>query len=304
MSGRRHATFYLEDGLRQSAEAGRHNFLSLISEVLGKSGFSVSYRPDSEVERAVSANRDGYAIFHMAEPTHDRAVTLRRVYHYPFWAIERSARRWEWEVARSRFDPEAVPKPEARRFYRFWRKRLFGDRPDRAGREGFVYVPLQGRLLEQRSFQSCAPVDMLCAVLAAEHRPVVAALHPKEVYSEEERRVLDDLAHDHPRLEIRLGGMEPLLQGCDYVVTENSSAAFNGYFFGKPAVLFARSDFSHIALDATRMGADAALAAAPAHRPDYAAYLHWFWQQMSINAGRPEAGEKIAARLRAAGWPV
>lgn len=304
MGSARHLTFYLDDGLRQSAEAGQHNFLALIADVARAAGFTIAYRPDSDAERAASAGRDGYAIFHMTEPTHDRALTIRRVYHYPFWAIERTARRWEWEVARTPFDPETVPQPEARRFYRFWRKRLFGDLPDQVRRDGFVYVPLQGRLLDHRSFQSCAPLDMLRTVLAADPRPVVAALHPKEVYSEVERRALDDLARDHPRLQIRLGGMETLLQGCDYVVTENSSAAFNGFFFGKPAVLFAGSDFPHIALDAGRMGAASALAAAPAHSPDYAAYLHWFWQRMSINAGRPEAKEKIAARLRAAGWPV
>ncbi|TDK44457.1 hypothetical protein [Antarcticimicrobium luteum] len=304
MSEPRHATFYLEDGLRQSAEAGEHNFLTLLAGVLRAAGFDLAYRPDTEEERAASAGRPGYALFHMAEPTHDRALTLRRVYHYPFWAIEPSARRWDWRVAKTAFAADAVPRREADRFYRFWQSRLFADAPQNATREGFVYVPLQGRLLQHRSFQGCAPLDMLRAVLAHDPRPVIAALHPKESYSEDELTALDRLEQATPRLTVTLGGMERWLGGCDYVVTENSSAAFNGYLFGKPAVLFARADFHHIAADAIRLGAEQALRAATDLRPDYAGYLHWFWQDMAINAGRPEATGKIHAALLRAGWPV
>lgn len=303
MSGNR-VTFYLEDGLRQSAEAGQHNFLALVAGVLRDAGFTIAYRPDSPEERAASATRGGYALFHMAEPTHDRALTLRRVYHYPFWAIEPSARRWDWRVARTAFPADAVPRTEADRFYRFWQRRLFGDAPEKAARAGFTYVPLQGRLLQHRSFQSCAPLDMLRATLVHTPGPVMAGLHPKESYSDEERTALDRMQRDHPRLSVTTGGMERWLQCCDLVVTENSSAAFNGFFFGKPAVLFARSDFHHIAVDAARIGAQEALRTAPDMAPDYAGYLHWFWQKMAINAGRPEASERIRDALLRAGWPV
>lgn len=297
-------TFYLEDGLRQSAEAGQHNFLALVAGVLRAAGFAIAYRPDSPQERAASATRPGYALFHMAEPTHDRGLTLRRVYHYPFWAIEPSARRWDWRVAQTVFATDAVPRQQADRFYRFWQRRLFGDAPENASRDGYVYVPLQGRLLQHRSFQSCAPLDMLRATLAHTPAPVIAGLHPKESYSDEERAALDRMQRDHPRLTVTTGGMERWLKGCDFTVTENSSAAFNGFFFGKPAVLFARSDFHHIAVDAARIGAEEALRAAPQMRTDYAGYLHWFWQKMAINAGRPEAPEKIRDALLRAGWPV
>ncbi|MDF1716568.1 MAG: hypothetical protein P1U75_07855 [Antarcticimicrobium sp.] len=297
-------TFYLEDGLRQSAEAGQHNFLTLVAGVLRDAGFSIAYRPDTEEERAASAKRPDYALFHMAEPTHDRALTLRRVYHYPFWAIEPSARRWDWRVARTGFPADAVPRKEADRFYRFWQRRLFGDAPERVSRDGYVYVPLQGRLLQHRSFQGCAPLDMLHAVLAHTSAPVIAGLHPKESYSDKERAALDRMQRNHPRLTVATGGMERWLWGCDFTVTENSSAAFNGFFFGKPAVLFARCDFHHIAADAARMGAEEALRAAPDMAPDYAGYLHWFWQKMAINAGRPGAPERIREALLRAGWPV
>lgn len=61
---------------------------------------------------------------------------------------------------------------------------------------------------------------------------IIATLHPKEVYSDAEISTLEAIADRDPLLEVRMGEMERLLPACDCVVTQNSSAAFNGYFFG------------------------------------------------------------------------
>lgn len=295
---------YLEDGLRQSAEAGQHNFIAHVVSVVRDAGYRVEFRADTPAERLQSATRRGYALFHMDGPEQDRALTFRRAYHYPFWAIERSGRRWDWPVAQATFPLDQVPRKQADRFYDFWQQRLFGDAPAKATHDGFVYVALQGLLLEHRSFQTCSPLDMLRAVLDHDPRPVVAALHPRENYSEAELRALDELRGVHPRLSVVTGEMERLLTGCDYVVTQNSAAALNGYFFGKPAVLFGRIDFHHIAANVVALGVTEALRQGPDLTPDHAGYLHWFWQERAINAGRPEAEDRIRAALIRGGWPV
>lgn len=304
MSEPRILRLYLEDGLRQSAAEGRHNFIGKIADVAGTAGYRVEFRANSPAERLKAPARRGYALFHMQGVSGPRAMVFRRVYHYPFWAIEPHADRWRWRVAQTAFPTDAVPRKQADRFLGFWRDRLFGAAAAQARRDGFVYVPLQGRLLVQRSFQTAAPLEMLRMVLAQDPRPVVAALHPKETYTTKELHALDALAAATPRLSIQTGGMETLLAGCDYVVTQNSSAAFNGYFFGKPAVLFGRVDFHHIAANVADMGAAAALRAGPNLAPDYAGYLHWFWQRMSINAGRKDANDRIRAAFQRAGWPI
>jgi hypothetical protein len=79
---------------------------------------------------------------------------------------------------------------------------------------------------------------------------------------------------------------------------------FEGYFFGKPLILFAKSDFHHIALNVGDIGAPRAFDRVQSHTPDYAAYLFWFLQVRAINAGRPEAKKKIRDVLRNHGWPV
>ena len=291
------ATIFLDDGLRESAAKGQHNFIGHLIGTLQDEGYAVDLAP----EAAVSHSPLGRGITHMTTPPIG-GLTFRRVYHYPFWSIETTSDRWDRDVAKIRFSPDSVSKPEADQFYRRWQNRLFPDTASDASRDGFVYVPLQGRLSSQRSFQSCAPLEMVRLTLQAERdRDIVAALHPKETYTDAERAALQTLADNDPRLSIRTGGMEELLRGCDYVVTMNSAAAFNGYFFGKPCIQFGRIDFHHIALSASPDDLSA-FDNITTHTP--AGYLLWFWQQNSINAGRPDVRDQIRAALIRCDWPV
>lgn len=305
MSGQRKLWFYLDDDMRQSAMAGQHNFIRKVETVLETAGYRVEFCRNTLSERLKSTTRRGYSMFHMDAPLQDRSLTFRRVYHYPFWAIEPSNKRWEWHVVRTNFPASDVPRNQANRFYKFWQNRLFGSALQNTSRDGFVYVPLQGRLLDHRSFQTCSPLDMVRAVLRHDlNRKIIAALHPKEHYTPEELSALDHLQQQYPRLSVRTGGMEQLLQACDYIVTQNSGAAFNGYFYAKPVVLFGQIDFHHIAANVADLGVAEAIRQGPEMTPDYAGYVHWFWQIMSINAGREEAENQIRSALTRAGLPM
>ncbi|WP_136636080.1 hypothetical protein [Pseudooceanicola onchidii] len=291
------ATLFLEPTLLKSAKDREHNFLNHVIGVLTDGGYRVDLRPDHDGYRP----EHGRALTHMSPPP-PGGLCFRRVYHYPFWAIEQTSERWHWSTAKSAYLPDLVPDTEARGFHRRWRDRVF-PRAATATRDGFVYVPLQGRLLDHRSFQSCSPLDMLRHTLAADPtRPVIATLHPKEHYSEAELTALRKLA-THPRLTLRTGGMEALLHGCDYVVSMTSAAAFNAIFFGKPCILFGQIDFHHIMLSA-RPDDLSAFDRIADHAPDHARYLWWFWQHQSINAGRPEVRDRIRAALQRCGWPI
>jgi hypothetical protein len=236
----------------------------------------------------------------MKPPASTKGLVFRRVYHYPFWQIEQTDKRWDWHVATSNFTPSDANKKEETRFYNFWRKRLFGKHETSNDNDGFIYVPLQGRLLQHRSFQSCSPIEMIERTLATfPNHKIIATLHPKESYSKAELDQVERLEKTYSKLEIRMGQMETLLEGCAFVVTQNSSAAFNGYFFEKPAVLFGKIDFHHIALDGMAIEGPDQIAA---HRPDYAGYVHWFWQEQSINAGHSSAADKIHQRFQKFGW--
>jgi len=300
MQDRARVDIYLEPALRESAEAGAHNFIRRVTHVLENARFRVAFRDSGGPVR----DPDGYALSHMTPAPTARGLVFRRCYHYPFWQIEARPERWLWDVAQAQFNPAQVQAKAAGQFYRFWQNRLFAEAPQQVRRDGPIYVPLQGRLLQRRSFQSCTPMEMLEHTLDHGDRPVVAALHPKEDYTAQEQTALETLAARHPQLQVTMGEMERHLATCAYVVTMNSAAAFSGYFFGKPALFFGDIDFHHIGVKADLSDLEAGFATVAQAKPDYAAYLYWFWQENCINAGRPEAEEKIAARLRRFGWPV
>ncbi|MGH1355137.1 MAG: hypothetical protein ACRBBS_08675 [Thalassovita sp.] len=244
-------------------------------------------------------------MFHMQEPTTEHGLTFRKVYHGPFWAIEKTNERWNWRVAQKSFAPEKIDPDKAKSFHSRWQKRMFKGATEDVSQDGFVYVPLQGNLTERRSFQMASPIEMLMAVLHNEpNKRVIATLHPNETYAREEQRRLLHMQDRFANLSIQTGGMVQHLQRCNYVVTQNSAAAFHGFFFGKPCVLFGKIDFHHIALNVETLGVANAFEQVQDHQPDYQRYIYWFWQNNCINSGRAFADKQIAKALRREGWPV
>ncbi|HEY0276045.1 MAG TPA: hypothetical protein VGC31_08250 [Paenirhodobacter sp.] len=292
-------TVYLDPATLYRAERGEHNFFRRLQGAVEGRGWRVIFAESTLANRLAAPARPGYALFHMEEPTHDRALTCRRRYVGAFWNIEAVAPRWDWPIVRDRFDPAQV-SDAALPFAAGWRKRLWPEAVETRD-DGHIFLPLQGRLLDHRSFQAMSPLDMIRTTLAQSGRPIMATLHPNETYTPEERAALVALSAQHPRLTVLQGGSVEALASCNRVVTQNSALAVQGYFLHKPAVLFARIDFHHIAGSVPLEG----LAAfAPRPRPDFDRYLYWFLQMRAINAGRPECEDQILATLRQHGWPI
>jgi len=299
-------TFYLDPVRLADALDGKINIINLACAAFGSRGFGTAFLENSDIEMLQSAQRPGYAMFHLEHPFHDRAMTMRPSYILPFWRIEKTGKRWETRVANARFDPGKVDPHKAKQFARYWRDRLFGGDATNTRREPFIYVPLQGRLTEHRSFQTTSPIAMLEATLAQNpsHR-VVATLHPGETYLTPDRDALDNLLARHSRLTVATGlSPKVLLRDCDFVVTQNSSLAFEGFLFRKPCVLFAQIDFHHIAVNVSDHDHTEAFRQVREVRPDYDAYLYWFLQMHSINAGRDDAKQRILEQVRLGGWAM
>ncbi|WP_295048234.1 hypothetical protein [uncultured Paracoccus sp.] len=291
---------YLHPPMLHTARAGKLGFLNRMTRLLADRGWQVAIRPSGQAARAAAPGQPGYALYHMERPTHDRALTFRLAYHYPFWRLERHAERWSWPIARARFDPWSGDPGAARDFADRLRRRVLPG-PDPV-RGDHVLVPLQGRLRDCRSFQTASPVQMVQAV-ARTGRPVAATLHPRETLDADDRRALDDLARRYPNLSIG-GDTARLLRDCAFVVTQNSAVAFDGLILDKPVVLFGMADFHHIALNVADLGADIALARAEDHRPDFAGYLDWFLRRTSLDMMAEDADDRMVAGMKKGGWPV
>ncbi|WP_289042952.1 hypothetical protein [uncultured Aliiroseovarius sp.] len=296
---------YLDPEPLKRARLGKFNFVNQIVSALEKRGFRVEYRKNSNLERLASAARNGYSIFLMDDPLHDNALTMRRSYFYPFWRIEASAKRWEFEVAQKEFDPNTVDPDAARDWADNWRRWLFKGAASQITSDGPIYVPLQGRLLHHRSFQSASPVEMVAHVATYFPKaPILATLHPAEVYTQAEHKALNDLAARYPNITLATGQMNEALATCRFVVTQNSSAALFGFFFGKPAALFGQIDFHHIAANVHALGVQEAFDTVQNMTPEFDRYLYWFTMQNAIQADADDCEDQILRTLRKRGWQV
>jgi hypothetical protein len=236
----------------------------------------------------------GYHLVYNRAVTTPKTLVLRRCYFDPFWRIEATNDRWDWEVAGKSF-PD-TPTPDAEGFRRRWQAKLLAGQS--VSRQGHIFMPLQGKLLAHRHFQAESPIGMIHATRAADpSRKILATLHPRESYTQAELAALQGI----DGFEVSTCPSIEVLAACDYVVSENSAMALTGFFAEKPAVLFARIDFHHIAASVPRIG----LAAFdPQPKPRFAAYLHWFFKQNAITSWADDAVDQIRARFRDHGWPM
>lgn len=291
--------FYLGPQQREQVLAREPKILTRIVEVVEAANWQVVLLP--EEARHAAAAMDGYQMVLNQAVEGPFCLSVRKCYMEPFWRIETVNDRWAWEVAGLPFDAGQVRAPYVGAFFDRWRGNLFGKAP--ITQEGFVFVPLQGKLRRHRTFQSMSPMTMLETLLARETRPVVATLHPAETYDAGDLTALEALGRSHPQFTVSAGPSIELLRRCDVVVTQNSSLALTGYFARKPAVLFAKADFHHIAGSVPRDGAERAFARAGRDVP-YPQFLYWFFKIQAITAWSDDVHAGIAARLRSHGWPV
>jgi hypothetical protein len=279
--------FYLDDSRRALAEAGQGIFGAVVA-VVKAAGWQVFYRG----QRA-DIEGEGFHLVYNRAVEGPFCFSLRRCYLEKYYRIEATNDRWDWDVAGLNFPG----KPGQAWFQRYWAERLFRGLTIAEG--GYIFMPLQGKLLQRRHFQAASPIEMIRATLAADpQRRIVASLHPRESYSDTELAALRGIE----RFELVKGSM-PWLAGCDYVVTENSSLALQGFFANKPAVLFARIDFHHIAASVGQIGVASAFAAVQGQRP-YADYLFWFFKKQALCEVGDDSAARLTDRLRALGWPL
>lgn len=303
----RHETLriYLEPVMLRMAQDGDFGFVNKVRAGFEANGFKVNFVEDTDAERLKSAGRSGYALFLMKDPFHPRALSMRRAYYYPYWRIEASAQRWAFQVARKTYDPGGIDTDLAKDWFNRWRRYLFGMAPLNIQQDGLIYVPLQGRLLDHRSFQTMSPVNMIGEVQArAGSRRILLGLHPGETYAPGEIAAVEQIAEKDPRVILQTGGMEEALRVCDFVVTQNSAAALSGFFFRKPALLFGESDFHHAMPRVSQLGVDDAWRAAEQSRPAFARYLYWFIHLNAIKADTDSAAAHVIQTCRGHGWTV
>lgn len=259
---------------------------------------AAGWRVDMQAEDAPT-DGDGYHLVYNRAVETPATLCLRRCYMDPFWRIEATNDRWDWQVASKPF--EARPAyPEEEGFLNRWQRKLFAGQD--IGEKGYIFMPLQGKLCQHRHFQSASPAEMIRATLQADpQRKIIATLHPGEHYTSDDMAMLAGFGD---RFSISSEPSMALLAACDYAVTENSGMALKGFFAKKPAVLFARIDFQHIGAAVADLGVSGAFQKIADSPPPFATYLHWFFKRQSITSWADDAADQIRTRFRNHGWPM
>lgn len=302
MTGPKILHFHLDAHLRRRHGAGEGGMLNQVTEAIEAVGWQTNLVALEDSHGRAEA--PGYHLVLNLPVRGLNCLSLRKTYRDPFWKIEETNDRWDYEIAGMAFDPKTITSG-FNGFMGHWRPRFLGDTPAVEGLGPFVFVPLQGKLTERRHFQAMSPIDMIRATLRQDpSRRVIATLHPRETYSPAEREALEQIAREESHFALMAGDSLGFVKACDYIVTENSSVAVTGYFAGKPAVLFARIDFHHIAGSVPLQGLEAAFARLRGPAPDFARYLYWLLELNAIRTWDKAAQERIRARFRHFGWPV
>ena len=105
---------YLDNHLRRRVSEGKHNFLGHVVGAFNDIGWRVDICPDDDTDLLRARTLPGHSLFHMLAPVSEHGLTFRLSYVYPFWKIEKTGTRWDFESARANFDPETIDPAKAR----------------------------------------------------------------------------------------------------------------------------------------------------------------------------------------------
>ncbi|MBL4807263.1 MAG: hypothetical protein JKY31_08235 [Rhodobacteraceae bacterium] len=290
--------------LKKSIDAGRHNFFRILRQTVEEIGFTTATKRQTK-HGGLLANLDhNYHIFNIDGAVGKRALNVRRAHFYPFWSLENAGTRRTPRISGKTFDPDQVNGIAAQDFFNKLCVRNLTTPKETLPQSDYVFVPLQGRILKQRSWQYASTEQMINTILEQDTRQIIVKPHPKEAYSEAELNYIKCL-NLNPRITVSNADTDALLSQCAYVVTHNSSVAFHGFLYQKPAILFAQADYLHICQTvANPTQAASAFAKSQSLRPAFEKYLYWYLQMNCINAGRNEAPAKILEMLTECGWDV
>ncbi len=301
MSDVTHLSIYLEAPLL--AQAGRSRVLQRIAMAMAWRGVECELRPNTAAARRIAERTGERRIYQQGGAEIPGALMLRLCHSEPFWQIEASGDPWSWSATQARFEPETVDPDAARQFLMYRRRRLFGRRERRL--EGFVAAPISGRLARRRDHQVMSTLDMVDALREMEpDRDVLLTVEQEGTLSPADQEALRHVLRRHKGVRLVSRSATDLLARCDYVVTQDSALTLDSFFMEKPAVLFARAEFHHIAGSVPRDGIGRAFDAVRSAPPDYARYLYWYLRGQMIDVGAEDAEQAILARLRVLRWDI
>ncbi|MBL1437900.1 MAG: hypothetical protein COB08_017090 [Rhodobacteraceae bacterium] len=301
----KHLIFHAAAEMRSHIERGLHGFANMLSRIFEAEGYAVRVAGIGRADIWRAKLDRNYHIFDMDGASGRRALNMRPSVLQPFWTLERPDSRYNGRMAHKVFDPSTVGGGLVTPFFEEMQKLYISPNMPDVGMKGYVLVPLQGQLSKQRHWQYASVQSMVETICAQDpRRKIILKPHPKEAYSAEDHAVIAKLLL-LPNVEVLELPIEALIAKCAYIVTQNSTAVFEGILHRKPAILFAKSDFHHI-FPTVKSATDAPEAFARVKAKDmlFMKYLYWYLRMNAADIRRADAPAKIREMLAEAGWNI
>lgn len=228
---------------------------------------------------------------------HARLLNTGVAYIYPFWNLDPWGIRALSSIGAKDFDPKAVDADAAAAFAARLRKRLVEPRISRYPQAVEVVDVAQGCIAVFLQSEAHRGVDetcyltmrqMLAALLARDDpRPIVVKPHPRDA-APGTRAYLARLAARDARVQVLDANIHDILARAAVAVTINSAVGIEAFLHGVPVVLCGQADFHHAAVTVReRREMHAAIGRAEATVWQHDAFLHWYFAEQCLNAGKP-----------------
>ncbi len=238
--------FHAAPKMRTHIENGLHGFANMLAQIFASEGYNMRVAGLGRVDTWRAKHDRNYHIFDLEGAVGPRALNMRPSVFQPFWTLERPGSRYQGRMAQKLFDPATVGGGLVTPFFKEMQRLYLSPGLPDVGARDYVLVPLQGQLSKRRYWQYATVWDMVGTICIHDPtRKIILKPHPKEVYSPEDQAVIARLLL-LPNVELLELPIGTLIANCAYIVTQNSTAAFEGILHRKPSVLFAKSDFHHI----------------------------------------------------------
>ena len=228
-----------------------------------------------------------------------------------FWHLSDRGVLADSPAREATFDPVQVPWKLAKQFDRDLRNRFVSTRVSRYRQEklpteilpeGALAVFLQGPAVYRRHQAFVSAKEMLRAIAqSADGRDVVVKAHPlakplgQEVIAAVRAEGFD-LIETH-------ANVHDILASCAATLSVNSAVALEGFLHRKPAILFGRSDFHHLAETVVRLSdLPSTLDRALSRDWDFAKMLYWYFSAHSLQVAAPTFPERLLQLFGKAGF--
>ncbi len=248
----------------------------------------------------------------------DRALRAPNVlnagvaYFWRFWQLDPQGVKAFSSTGDAPYDPDQMPRRRAQSFFDNMHKRYVQSRKSKYAQpgapqrfpKGAISVFFQGQYPVNSGATSITDIGMLKAVQAgAGDRPILVKPHPLASGIPDIAKALS-LAEADSRITVTDANVHDILSASCATVSINSTVALEGFLHRKPAILFGRSDFHHLAGQVRNPQEFETTLSRELERDEgYEQFLAWYFLKMCLplNSGRLE--ERVWQIFSKAGFP-